>query len=108
MLRPSRAVGAPVEEGHVPRAPDVSEHAAGSGGEVTHMVVDASRRRSGAGRALVDAASDLARQYGLSYMELVTVPGSGAAAFYERLGWEGAGELSTSSGEHFVRYRLAL
>lgn len=80
----------------------------GLGGEITHVVVTTARRRTGAGRALVDAAAGLARQSGLSYLELVTIPGSDASAFYERLGWEPAGVLASSSGEHFARYRYRL
>ncbi len=39
---------------------------------------------------------------------LVTPPDLAAAGFYEHLGWQRTGELTSRSGEDFVGYRLLL
>jgi ribosomal protein S18 acetylase RimI-like enzyme len=77
-------------------------------GEVTHLFVDPARRGEGVGRALIDEAARRAKAAGLAELELVTPPDLAARRFYERLGWQEAGELTSRSGEPFIRYRLAL
>lgn len=88
-------------------APQAHE-GAGRTGEITHVVVDASRRGSGVGRLLVEAALGQARVAGCQKVELVTEAGSPAAAFYEHLGWALAGTIVSASGEPFARYRFGL
>jgi hypothetical protein len=41
-------------------------------------------------------------------MVLVTPPDLAARGFYEHLGWIADGEMTSKSGEPFVRYRFAL
>ncbi len=77
-------------------------------GEITHVVVDANRRGSGAGRLLVAAALEQAAAAGCDAVELVTEAGSSAAEFYEHLGWAPAGAVESASGEAFARYRFSL
>lgn len=77
-------------------------------GEVTHLFVRLDRQGSGTGRALLDAAAALARDAGVDELVLVTAPELAARKFYERLGWLAEGEMSSRSGELFVRYRLPL
>lgn len=76
--------------------------------EITHVLVQPARQGSGVGRALVEAATEEARAGGRDEMILVTPPDLGARAFYERLGWRADGEVTSRSGEHFVRFRLPL
>ncbi len=76
--------------------------------EITHLVVDRAHRGSGAGRALVGEAVARARQAGCLQVQLVALPGSGAAAFYEHLGFRPDGELRSGSGEEFLRFVLDL
>lgn len=78
----------------------------GGSGEVTHLFVDPSRRGEGVGRALLDEAARRARAAGLVELELVTPPDLAARRFYERVGWQETGELTSRSGEVFIRYRL--
>ena len=52
------------------------------------LYVEAAHRRSGAGRALVEAATDYARAEGAAGLTLSTgVQNTGAQALYEALGW---------------------
>jgi hypothetical protein len=50
----------------------------------------------------------MARAGGRDDMVLVTPPELAARGFYERLGWIADGEMTSKSGEPFVRYRFAL
>ncbi|MDE3086189.1 MAG: GNAT family N-acetyltransferase [Acidobacteriota bacterium] len=78
-------------------------------GEVTHVLVRPDLQGSGAGRALLDAAAAASRAAGVEELMLVTPPElSGAVGFYEHLGWEHAGRLTSRSGEDFLRFRLPL
>jgi GNAT superfamily N-acetyltransferase len=77
-------------------------------GEVTHVMVKREAQSQGVGRALLEEARRRAEGAGLSELVLVTPPELTAGRFYERLGWEQTGELTSRSGERFVRYRLVL
>jgi GNAT superfamily N-acetyltransferase len=77
-------------------------------GEITHVVVQPDRQGSGIGRALVDAAVMAGRNADLDELVLVTPPDLAAGTFYERLGWLPSGEVTSQSGEAFLRYRFPL
>ncbi len=74
-------------------------------GEVAHIMVRPSSRGIGAGGALLNEALGRGRAAGLSEMMLVTPPDLESRGFYEHLGWQPAGEVTSRSGERFVRYR---
>jgi N-acetylglutamate synthase-like GNAT family acetyltransferase len=58
---------------------------------IESLVVEAGRRRGGAGRALVDAAERLARQWGCVLIEVTSKRSrADAHAFYRRLGFTDA------------------
>jgi ribosomal protein S18 acetylase RimI-like enzyme len=79
------------------------------GGEITHVAVDAARRRAGVGRALMAGAEAALAAAGVVRAELVTPLGDQAArAFYEALGWAAGAELRSRSGEAFVRFTKAM
>lgn len=63
----------------------VTFHAGGPVLWVEEVMVDADRRRDGVGRALMEAAEDLARTSGAAYVALAT---RRAADFYAALGYE--------------------
>ena len=78
-------------------------------GEITHLLVAPEAQGAGIGRLLVAAAEEAGRQAGLSELVLVTpVEEWGARRFYERVGWVLDQPVTSSSGEHFVRYRRTL
>ena len=77
-------------------------------GEVTHVMVSAVAQGTGAGRALMEEARRVAAGRGIDELVLVTPPDLAAGAFYEHLGWERDGTLTSRSGEAFVRYKLPL
>jgi ribosomal protein S18 acetylase RimI-like enzyme len=85
---------------------------AGTGGPavgvITHLAVHPDRQRSGIGRALVDAAVTAGRNADLDELVLVTPPDLAARTFYERLGWLAGDEVTSQSGEAFLRYRFPL
>ncbi len=92
---------------------DRSAPAAGSAaepiGEVTHLLVAPHWQGRAVGPTLLAAAEELAAGAGLHQLELVTpVDDVRARRFYERRGWSPAGEVTSSSGEDFVRYRRQL
>ena len=96
--RPSQRPGAAArEESDQPRT-----------GEVTHLMVRPDARGGGVGRALLERAEHDARCSGLDELVLVTPPDLAATAFYEHLGWKRSGELTSQSGEQFLRYRFDL
>ncbi len=74
-------------------------------GEVTHVLVDAAQQGHGIGRALVEEAIVQARAAGDEQLVLVTPPDLAAQHFYDRLGWRRDGEMTSRSGEVFLRYR---
>ena len=75
---------------------------------LTHLMVRPEWQGSGIGRELVGAAVSMARAGGRDDMVLVTPPDLAARGFYERLGWIADGEMTSKSGEPFVRYRFVL
>ena len=77
-------------------------------GEVTHLMVRVDARGSGVGRALLDEARQAAQGANLDELVLVTLPDLAARGFYEHLGWQRCGALTSRSGEQFVRYRWPL
>ncbi|MHB8342487.1 MAG: GNAT family N-acetyltransferase, partial [Mycobacteriales bacterium] len=89
LRRPVGRTGAPARSGGAP-----AEATAEVTAEVTVVVVDAQARGRGVGRALLERAEEQVRAAGVQRIELVTLqdPG-GAAAFYERLGWQRCGEV---------------
>lgn len=99
LIRP-RLVAAPTTGEGPGRLPGI--------GEITHLLVAPSQQGGGVGRALVTAAVDEARRAGLEELVLVTPPDLQARGFYERLGWAADGEVTSRSGETFVRYRYRL
>ncbi|MHB1251836.1 MAG: GNAT family N-acetyltransferase [Acidimicrobiales bacterium] len=77
-------------------------------GEITHVLVDPASQGRGVGRALVEESVRQARDAGVQELQLVTPPDMAAQHFYERLGWHASGEMSSRSGERFLRYRLTV
>ena len=77
-------------------------------GEITHVLVNPSVQRGGIGRALIDAAVDVAKNAGVRELMLVTPPELDAKHFYEQLGWRAEGSMESQSGERFLRYRLVI
>lgn len=77
-------------------------------GEVTHVMVSEQAQGRGVGRALLVEVRRQAARAGLSELVLVTPPGLDATGFYEHMGWERNGQLTSRSGETFLAYRLAL
>lgn len=70
--------------------------------EITGLVVDATARRSGVGRALLAAAEDWARQHGLDMVVLRTnINRRDAHAFYQAQGFE------TFKTQYAMRKRLS-
>jgi GNAT superfamily N-acetyltransferase len=82
------------------------EEAGGDGGRVgflAYVAVDESRRGHGIGGRLFEAYEELASEAGLRRLELVTLPDErGAAPFFERMGWEREGEITSRSGERYA------
>jgi N-acetylglutamate synthase-like GNAT family acetyltransferase len=77
-------------------------------GEITHLMVAPSARGAGIGKALVHEALRAAEAAGVDHLVLVTRPELAASGFYLHLGWLPYGELTSRSGEHFVRYKWSL
>ncbi len=77
-------------------------------GEVSHLMVKENARGAGVGRALLDEACRLGRRAGLDELQLVTPVDHPSRTFYEHLRWRPDGELTSRSGERFIRYRLTL
>ncbi len=108
-IRYARGVVRVIGARFVSSGPSPPEKAAGPlVAEITHLLVEPTRQGSGVGRALVQAAQEEALAGGRGEMILVTPPDLAARSFYERLGWRADGEVTSRSGEHFVRFRLAL
>jgi ribosomal protein S18 acetylase RimI-like enzyme len=77
-------------------------------GEITHLMVAPAARGAGVGRKLLEEALRAAEAAGLDQVVLVTRPELASAGFYSHLGWQPYGEVTSRSGEHFVRYRWPL
>ena len=77
-------------------------------GEITHVFVRPECHGQGIGRDLVDAALRESRRSGVQVMTLVTPPDLAARRFYERMGWSNDGQLTSRSGESFLRFSLNL
>jgi len=87
------------------RAPLPGEREARRVGLLASVVVEEGFRGAGLGRALVAEFERRAWERGVEGLELVTLPdGRGAGPFYERLGWEPAGERVSRSGERYALY----
>jgi GNAT superfamily N-acetyltransferase len=77
-------------------------------GEVTHLFVRKDAQGSGIGTMLLDAMVARAKDNKVSSLVLVTPPHFEARRFYEKHGWVQDKELTSASGERFVRYKLYL
>lgn len=97
------ASGSPAASPGAPRPAERAPVAA-----VVALVVDVEVRRSGVGRAPLDAFSTLAEQAGAGRAELVTAWGSGAEAFYERCGWSRATKRPNRDGSFVFPFHLDL
>lgn len=75
---------------------------------LAHVAVDREARGAGAGRALVDAFLSAVAANGGRAVVLVTRAGSGAEAFYDRLGFERSSERTDAEGVVWVGYRVEL
>lgn len=61
--------------------------------DVAKLLVHEKARRKGAARALMEGLEAIAREKGISVLVLDTATGSGAETFYQRAGWQKAGEI---------------
>lgn len=61
--------------------------------DVAKLLVHDKARRQGAAMALMEALEAQAREQGKSVLMLDTATGSGAETFYQRAGWQKAGEI---------------
>jgi GNAT superfamily N-acetyltransferase len=77
-------------------------------GEVAHVMITPDLQAHGLGRLLLEEARREAEAAGIRGLELVTPPDLDARTFYEHLGWQAAGEVTSRSGEVFLRYRLVI
>ena len=66
---------------------------------VARLIVDPSTRRSGVGRALLEAAAADARRRGLHPILDVATHYDAAIALYESCGWRNAGEVTMVFGD---------
>lgn len=72
-------------------------------GFLAYVAVDNGLRGQGIGGRLFEAYEELASEAGLRRLELVTLPDErGAAPFFERMGWEREGEITSRSGERYA------
>lgn len=99
--RPAPTRGTAPEEGP-------EEGPEGKEGEITHLMVAPSARGAGVGKALVHEALRAAEAAGIEQVVLVTRPELASGGFYLHLGWLPYGEVTSRSGEHFVRYKWSL
>jgi len=61
--------------------------------DLSKMLVHRRARRRGVGRALMDAAEAVARDWGRTLLVLDTVPGTDAERLYVALGWQRVGVI---------------
>lgn len=72
-------------------------------GVLTHIAVEPATAGAGVGTTLVNTFVERAREAGVARLELVTLAGeSGAARFYEKVGWREAGRGADASYKRFV------
>ncbi len=72
-------------------------------GFLAYVAVDHGLRGRGVGGRLFETYEELARKAGLDRLELVTLPDErGAAPFFESMGWERKGEITSRSGERYA------
>lgn len=88
--------------------PSSSPSPARRAGEITHLMVVPDGRGGGYGRALVEETERRAAAAEVAELVLVTPPDLDARQFYEHLGWETVGDMTSRSGEEFIRFRRAL
>ncbi|HVA52616.1 MAG TPA: GNAT family N-acetyltransferase [Acidimicrobiales bacterium] len=91
-----------------PRKAPASQSTGTKVGEITHVLVRPEDQGRGVGRALMDAARQQAHSSGVNELVLVTPPDLAARTFYERLGWQSEGTMTSRSGERFLRFRLVI
>ncbi|MEJ5866869.1 GNAT family N-acetyltransferase, partial [Pseudokineococcus sp. 5B2Z-1] len=91
-----------------PTAPSTSTDAGAPVAVVAAVVVAPAARGAGVGEALLEAFAARARAAGTTTAELVTRADGGAAAFYERLGWERVADRSSKDGARVLTYRTDL
>ncbi len=106
--RARRALGAGRKPTEGPTAAPGGEAPAGRAGEITHLMVASAGRGGGYGRALVEETERRAAAAGVRELVLVTPPELDARRFYEHLGWETIGGMTSRSGEEFIRFRRSL
>ncbi|EGX55177.1 acetyltransferase, GNAT family protein [Streptomyces zinciresistens K42] len=76
---------------------------------LAHVVVASRVRSYGLGSALVRRFTEDAAAAGCARMSLVTAAGAdGAGPYYERLGWQKAGETTTPEGRTLLTYEYDL
>ena len=91
-----------------PRKASASQGGGNKVGEITHVLVRPEDQGRGIGRALLDVAVRQARSAGVDELVLVTPPDLPARDFYERLGWQLEGTMTSRSDESFLRFRLPI
>ncbi|WP_299037710.1 N-acetyltransferase [uncultured Pseudokineococcus sp.] len=94
--------------GDVPTAPAPDVGPVTPVAVVSAVVVDPAARGAGVGEALLAAFCERARAAGTPVAELVTRADGGAAAFYERLGWQRVADRTSRDGARVLTYRLDL
>ena len=78
-------------------------------GFLAYVAVDGGRRGHGIGGRLFGTYEELAREAGLRRLELVTFPDErGAAPFFDRMGWDREGEITSRSGERYAFFTRRL
>lgn len=107
MLGRGRPARAPIED-ELSVVLDVAGQNDQAIGEVTHVMVSRDLQSQGLGRLMLHDVHRSAQTAGLNQLVLVTPPDLSARGFYEHLGWQSDGELTSRSGEPFVRYRLMI
>jgi ribosomal protein S18 acetylase RimI-like enzyme len=105
---PGQRRAPPAATADQPAAATPSGNRVPTSGEITHLMVQPDMRGGGVGSELLAQAGRAGKREGLDEFVLVTPPDLAARTFYERLGWRLDGELTSRSGEPFVRYRLPL
>ncbi|MGI8536200.1 MAG: GNAT family N-acetyltransferase [Mycobacteriales bacterium] len=94
---------------HRHRSP--ADPATGSGGPeavLTHIAVQPSVRRGGAGSTLVEGFHREVRRAEIASVVLLTEVDGPGAGFYRRLGYDEEGEVTGADGQPWLRYRRRL